>query len=43
MGITLYILTVTDDFTTYAWAVSLKDKKGETVANAFKEIVRKTK
>ena len=32
-----YILTVMDGFTRYAWAVPLKDKKGETVANTFKK------
>ena len=35
-----YILTVLDEFTRYAWTVPLKDKKGETVANAFKEIMK---
>ena len=36
-----YILTVLDGYTRYAWAVPLKDKKGETVANAFKDIMEK--
>ena len=31
-----------DCFTRYAWAVPLKDKKGETVANTFKEIMKKS-
>ena len=35
-----YILTVMDGFTRYAWVLPLKDKKGETVANAFKEIMK---
>ena len=30
------------DFTRYAWALPLKDKKGETVANASKEIMKKS-
>ena len=37
-----YILTVLDGYTRYAWCVPLKDKKGETVANAFKEIMKKS-
>ncbi len=37
-----YILTVLDGYTKYAWCVPLKDKSGETVANAFKEIMRKS-
>ena len=35
-----YIL---DGYTRYAWAVQLKDKKGETVAIAFKDIIKKSK
>ena len=31
-----------DGFTRYAWAVPLKDKKGETDANAFKGIMKKS-
>ena len=38
-----YILTVLDGYTRYAWCVPLKDKKGETVANAFKDIMKKSK
>ena len=37
-----YILTVLDGYTRYAWCVPLKDKKGETVSNAFKEIMKKS-
>ena len=37
-----YILTVMDGCTRYAWCVPLKDKSGETVANAFKEIMKKS-
>ena len=38
-----YILTVLDGYTRYAWCVPLKDKKGETVAIAFKNIMKKSK
>ena len=38
-----YILTVMDGYTRYAWTVPLKDKKGETVVNAFEEIMKKSK
>ena len=38
-----YILTVLDGYTRYAWCVPLKNKTGETVANAFKEIMKKSK
>ena len=38
-----YILTVLDGYTRYAWCVPLKNKKGETVANAFKDIMKKSK
>ena len=31
-----------DGFARYTWAVPLKDKKGETVAIAFKEIRKKS-
>jgi hypothetical protein len=33
-----YLLTVIDTFTRFAWARLLKDKKGETVLEAFKSI-----
>ena len=35
-----YILTVIDIFTRYAWARPLRNKRGETVAEAFKDIFR---
>ena len=35
-----YILDVIDCFSKYAWGISLKDKKGETVLDAFKHIVK---
>ena len=31
-----------DGYTRYAWTVPLKDKKGETVANAFKDVMKKS-
>ena len=31
-----------DGYTRYAWTVPLKDKKGETVANAFIDIMKKS-
>ena len=34
-----YILNVIDCFSKYAWSVPLKDKRGETVLDAFKYIV----
>ena len=34
-----YILTILDGYTRYGWAVPLKDKKGETIANAFTELI----
>ena len=33
-----YLLTVLDVFSKYGWIIPLKDKKGETVAEAFKSI-----
>ena len=38
-----YILTVIDVYSKYAWAVPLKDKKGDTVTEAFKYIVKNCK
>ena len=35
-----YLLTVIDVFSKYGWIVPIKDKKGETVASAFKEIMK---
>ena len=37
-----YILTILDGYTRYAWAVPLKTKKGEEVAEAFKSIIKKS-
>ena len=35
-----YLLMVLDVFSNYGWIVPLKDKKGETVAEAFKTIFK---
>ena len=37
-----YILTVIDLYTKYAWAVPLSNKKGQTVADAFKRIMNES-
>ena len=37
-----YILTVIDLYTEYAWAVPLPNKKGQTVAEAFKRIMNES-
>ena len=34
-----YLLCAFDLFSKYAWVVSLKDKKGVTIANAFQKII----
>ena len=34
-----YILTVIDCFSRHAWALPIKDKTGDTVLNAFKNII----
>ena len=34
-----FLLCVTDIFTEYAWVITLKDKKGTTVTNAFQKIL----
>ena len=38
-----YVLTVLDGYTRFAWAVPLKHKDGLSVANAFKDIIKKSK
>ena len=38
-----YMLNVIDCFTKYAWSIPLKDKKGVTVLDAFKKIVKDSK
>ena len=37
-----YLLCVIDNFTKYAWAKPLKDKKGKTVLNTFIKIVNES-
>ena len=37
-----YILNVIDVFSKYAWSIPLKDKKGTTVLDAFKQIVKES-
>ena len=36
-----FLLYVIDIFSKYAWVVSLKDKKGVTIVNAFQSILKK--
>ena len=36
-----YLLCAIDYFSKYAWVVSLKDKNGTSIVNAFKEIISK--
>jgi transposase InsO family protein len=38
-----YLLTVIDTFTRFAWARLLKDKRGETVLEAFKSVLESAK
>ena len=38
-----YILSVMDGYTRNGWCIPLKNKKKETVANAFKDIMKKSK
>jgi hypothetical protein len=37
-----YILNIVDCFSKYAWSIPLKDKKAETVLNAFKTICKES-
>jgi len=37
-----YILVIKDCFTKYTWGIPLKNKKGETIANAFKQIIKES-
>ena len=37
-----YLLCVIDLFSKYAWVVPLKDKKGITIVNAFKMILKES-
>ena len=36
-----YLLCVIDLFSKYAWVISIKDKKGTSIVNAFKKIISK--
>ena len=38
-----YLLTVINVFSHYGWMLPLKDKTGKSVADAFKEIFKKSK
>ena len=38
-----YLLCVIDIFSKYAWVVSLKDKKGSSIVNAFQKNLRRKK
>jgi len=38
-----YLLTVIDVFSKYSWMLQLKGKTGKSVAEAFKEIFKKSK
>ena len=38
-----FLLSVIDIFSKYAWVFPLKDKKGETIVNAFQKVLDKTK
>ena len=38
-----FLLCVIDIFRKYAWVVSLKDKKGATIVNAFQKILDDSK
>jgi len=38
-----YLLTVIDVFSKYGWMLPLKDKTGKSVADAFKQIFKKSK
>ena len=36
-----YLLSAVDLFSKYAWIISLKDKKGTSIVNAFQKIISK--
>ena len=36
-----YLLSAVDLFSKYAWVISLKDKKGTSIVNAFQKIISK--
>ena len=37
-----FLLCVTDIYSKYVWVISLKDRQGITITNAFKKIIRKS-
>ena len=37
-----FLLRVIDSFSKYAWVVSLKDKKGVSIVNAFQKLLKKS-
>ena len=37
-----FLLCVIDIFSKYGWVVSLKDKKGVSIVNAFQSILKKS-
>ena len=38
-----FIFTIIDNHTKFAWAIPLKDKKGSTITDAFKNTIQKSK
>ena len=36
-----YLLCAIDLFSKYAWVIPIKDKKGNSIVNAFKKIIKK--
>ena len=38
-----YLLCIIDLFSKYVWAVPLKEKKGDTIVNAFQKILDSSK
>ena len=37
-----FLLCIVDIYSKYAWVVSLKDKKGITIANAFQKMLEES-
>jgi hypothetical protein len=38
-----YLLNVTDTFSKFVWAISIKNKEGVTVSKAFENIIKNAK
>ena len=38
-----YLLTIIDGYTRYAWVIPIKNKKGETIYNEFKKVMKESK